>query len=187
MMFKKGKKIIGKSLLKRIFFFAFLFGLSLSVKAQTAKTVEEIVESVSGGKLRVETKATPYKLAADLNGDKVEDVAVVVELLELPKNISPTVKKVYPYYTQEVSKNDLALLIIHGKGKGWQYAQKETILLVGSNSALIFEKSRLDEKGDAIEIKKDKNGRVKLLFSTEGSEGYLKWNGKKYVWWETNP
>lgn len=174
-------------LLSFITLLTLMFCLQFSVNAQAASNVEDLVKSLSGGKLKVETRARPYKLSADFNGDKVEDTAVIVELLDSPKSISPTVKKAYPYYLNSVAKNDLVMLIIHGTGKGWEFAQKESILLLGHNSALVFEKERFNEQGDSVEIEKDKRGKVRLFFSTEGAEGYLKWNGKRYVWWETQP
>lgn len=168
-----------------------LMGLNFSVKAQTAKSIEELVKSISGGKLAVETKAVPYKLIGDFDGDKVKDVAVIVGLSDTVENIAKVVKIQYPYYSEkEVDTEDLALLIIHGKGKGWQVAQKSSILFLGRSSALIFQKPRLGEhgeNGENWEIKQDKRGKVKLFFATEGSDGTMKWNGKRYKWTETNP
>jgi len=63
-------------------------------------------------------------------------------------------------------------------------------LVLGRSSALIFQKSRLGESGDNSnnwEIKKDKRGRSSLFFGTEASDGTLKWNGKRYVWTESEP
>ena len=171
--------------------FAVVLCLNSSVKAQTAKSVEDLVKSISDGKLKVETKAAPYKIVGDFDGDKVQDVAVIVSLTDTTANVAKAVAVEYPYYSgKEVNAEDLALFIIHGKGKGWQFAQKSSILFLGTSSALIFEKPRLGEHGENgynWEIQKDKSGKAKLYFATEGSEGYLKWNGKKYIWWETNP
>lgn len=165
--------------------------INFSAQAQTAKNVEDLVKSVSGGKLTVETKAKPYELIGDFNGDKIKDVAVIVDLSDTVENVAKSVNIEYPYYTgKEVDADALALFIIHGKGKGWQFAQKSSILFLGSNSALIFQKPRLGEYGENggnWEIQKDKRGKVHLFFATEGSDGTLRWNGKKYVWTETEP
>lgn len=165
--------------------------LSFPAKAQTAKSAEDLVKSISGGKLKVETKAVPYELIGDFNGDKVKDVAVIVSLSDTPANVAKSVKVQYPYYGEkEVSTEDLALFIIHGKGKGWQFAQKNSVLFLGRSSALIFQKPRLGEHGENgsnWEIKQDKRGKVSLFFATEGSDGTMKWNGKRYKWTETNP
>lgn len=88
---------------------------------------------------------------------------------------------------KEVNTELLALFIIHGKGKGWQLAQKSSVLFLGRNSALIFEKERLNETGEGVSIEKDKAGKISLVFPTEASEGILKWNGKRYTWRETQP
>ncbi len=169
-------------------FFALLLVSNFAAQAQTAKKVEDLVKSLSGGKLQVETKATPYQLVADFDGDKIKDVAVVVSLSDTVENIAKNVKIVYPYFfKKEVDTEILALFIIHGKGKGWQYAQKSAVLFLGRNSALIFQKDRLGESGDGMELEKDKRGRVGIYFITEGSSGTIKWNGKKYVWTETQP
>lgn len=162
--------------------------LNFSVAAQTAQSVKSLVESISGGKLQTETRATPYKLTADFDGDKIEDVAVIVSLAATPASLAKTVKVEYPYYFgKQVNKDLLALFIIHGSGKGWQFAQKSSVLLLGRNSALIFQKSRLDETGDGMEIEKDERGKNGIYMVTEGSDGTIKWNGKKYVWTETQP
>lgn len=192
-MFGKNKQRLFANLSLLITFFALLFGLSFSAEAQTAKSVENLVKSLSGGKLQVETRAFPYKLIGDFNGDKVKDVAVIVSLSDTVENIGKIVKIENPYaraWGKEINTELLALFIIHGKGKGWQFAQKSSVLFLGRNSALIFQKSRLGEhgeRGNNWEIEKDKRGKVNLFFSTEGSDGTMKWNGKKYVWTESQP
>lgn len=168
-----------------------LFGLIFAVNAQTAESVVDLVELISGGKIKVETRAKPYQLVGDFDGDKVKDVAVIVSLSDTVENVAKAVKVEYPYYSgREVDADALALFIIHGKGKGWQFAQKSSVLFLGSNSALIFQKPRLGEYGENggnWEIQKAKRGKVNLFFATEGSDGTLRWNGKKYVWTESNP
>ena len=168
-------------------FFVFPVCFNPSLHAQTASSVEDLVKSLSGKKLKVETRATPYQLIGDFNGDKVKDVAVIVSLSDTVENTVKTVKIEYPYYFKKVvDANDLALFIIHGKGKGWQFAQKSSVLFLGRSSALIFQKSRLDEKGGGMELDKDKRGKTNIYFVTEGSSGTLKWNGKKYIWTESH-
>lgn len=171
-------------------FFILLFGLSFPVKGQTASCLEGLVKSLSDGKLQVETRATPYKLIGDFDGDKIEDVAVVVSLLDTVENIGKKVKIKNPYaraWGKEINPDLLALFIIHGKGKGWQVAQKSSVLLVGRNSVLIFQKERLNETGDGMKIEKNKGGKISIIFPTEASDGLLKWDGKKYTWRETQP
>ena len=169
-------------------FFTLLFASNFYATAQTAKKVEDLVNSLSAGKLQVEIRATPYQLVADFNGDKIKDVAVVVKLSDTIENISKKIRIEYPYYfKKEVDREILALMIVHGKGKGWQFAQKSAVLFLGRNSALIFQKDRLDETGDGMKLEKDKRGRAGIYFITEGSDGTLKWNGRKYVWTETQP
>ncbi|MFN3329742.1 MAG: hypothetical protein ACK419_02325 [Pyrinomonadaceae bacterium] len=166
-----------------------LLVLSFSAYAQTKKSVEDLVKSLSRGTLQVETKATPYKLVGDFNNDKVEDVAVIVSLLSPIEEIAKFVKIENPYarfWGKEINPDLLALFIIHGKGKGWQFEQKSSVLLVGRNSVLIFQKKRLGEAGDGMKIEK-KKGKTRIIFPTEASEGILEWNGKKYTWKETRP
>jgi len=164
---------------------------SLNTKAQTASSVEDLVKTLSDKKLQVETKAAPYQLVGDFNGDKIKDVAVIVSLSDTIENIGKTVKIEYPYaraWGKEVDAEDLALFIIHGKGKGWQFAQKSSVLMVGRNSVLIFQKDRLgSDLVRAMEIEKDRRGKASIVFITEGSDGTLKWNGKKYTWTESQP
>ncbi len=121
----------------------------------------------------------------------MKDVAVIVGLSDTVEDISKTVKIEYPYFSgKEVDAEDLALFIIHGKGKGCQSEQKSSVLFLGRSSALIFQKVRLGEQGEKgknWEIKKARRGRVNLFFGTEGSDGTMKWNGKKYVWSESQP
>lgn len=160
---------------------------SISAVAQTASTIEELVKQISGGKLKVETKATPYKIVGDFDGDKVDDIAVIVSLADTPANVAQKVKVQFPYYKEkEVSNDDLALYIIHGQGKGWESAQKSSILFLGRNSALIFQKERLGEAGDGMQLKKDKKGGTIIEFVTESARGTMKWNKKGYVWTESH-
>lgn len=183
MMMMKFHKIVRVFLLVLSFAAATVFA-----EAQTAKTVEDLVPSISGGKLQVETRATPYQLVADFDGDKIKDVAVVVSLNDTPENVAKAVRVEYPYYfKKEVDAEILALMIVHGSGKGWQFAQKSAVLFLGRNSVLLFQKSRLGEKGIGMELEKDRRGRVGIYFITEGSDGTLRWNGKKYVWTESQP
>ncbi len=187
-MVKQVVRQVKQSLVTSVFFFALLLCVPTFLMAQTATSVEDLVKSLSKNTLQVETKATPYKLTGDFNGDKVEDVAVVVSLSDTVENIGKAVKIEYPYYFgKDVDAEILALFIIHGKDKGWQFAQKSSVLLLGRNSALIFQKSRLDETGDAMKIKKNKRGKVSLYLITEGADGTIKWNGRKYVWTESQP
>ncbi len=178
-----------KSLLVNIIFLiALLLCLPSSLKAQTAMSVEDLVKSLSRGTLQIETRATPHKLIGDFNGDKIKDVAVIVNLSDTVENIEKTVKVQYPYYFgKDVDTDILALFIIHGKGKGWEFAQKSAVLLLGRNSALIFQKDRLNETGDAMQAKQDRRKKTSLYLITEGADGTIKWNGKKYIWSESQP
>lgn len=181
-------RLKGANLLLTVFYLMLPLCLNSFVNAQTSQNVEDLVNTISGGKLKVETKATPCKLTADFDGDKIEDVAVIVSLADTPVNIAKIVKIQYPYYFgKKVNTELLALFIIHGKGKGWQFVQKSSVLLLGQNSALIFQKQRLNETGSGMEIEKDKRGKNGIYMITEGADGTIKWNGKKYVWTETQP
>lgn len=191
MKFKVKSRSADSFFLKLIFCSVLLCGLNSSAQSQTAATAENLVETLSGGKLRAETKAKPYYLVADFDGDKIKDAAVVVSLADTVENVGKAVKVEYPFYTKkEVDAEDLAVFIIHGAGKGWQSAQKSSVLFLGRSSGLIFQKARLGEGGaggNNWEIKKDKRGRAELFFATEASDGTLRWNGKKYVWTESEP
>lgn len=191
MKFKSKNRTRRSTFSKLVFSFGILFALNFAAQAQTAASVEKLVETLSGGKLKTETKAVPYNIVADFDGDKINDVAVIVSLADTVANIGKTVKIQYPYYGEkEVGADDLALFIIHGKGKGWQFAQKSAVLFLGRSSALIFQKDRLGESGaggNNWELKKDKTGKASLFFGTEASDGTMKWNGKKYVWTESEP
>jgi hypothetical protein len=187
----KTNKVSWFSLRLATVIFVFLFGSALSIKAQTTADFEKLVKSLSDGKLKVETQAAPYYLVGDFNGDKIEDAAVIVSLIDKVENVGKVVKIEYPYaqaWGKKVKADDLALFIIHGKGKGWQSEQKSSVLMLGENSVLIFQKSRLgSDLVKAMEIEKDKRGKVSIVLITEASEGILKWNGKKYTWRETEP
>lgn len=190
MIVKKNKQNALARLLIVSIFVMLSCGLSFSARAQTASNVEDLVELISDGKLRVEMRATPYTLTGDFNGDKIEDVAVIVDINDTVENIGRAIKIENPYaraWGNEINTKLLALFIIHGKGKGWQFAQKSSVLLLGRNSALIFQKERLNETGKGMQIEKGKRGKVSIIFPTEASEGILNWNGKKYSWRETQP
>lgn len=192
MISSNAKKFFGHLTVSAIIFIAAaVFGSSINASAQTTGDVEKLVDSLSGGKLQVETQAAPPFVVGDFNGDKIEDAAVIVSLKDSAANVGKSVKIEYPYATawgKKVKTEDLALFIIHGKGKGWQTEQKSSFLMLGENSVLIFQKSRLgSDLTQAMEVKKDKRGKSSVVFITEASDGTLKWNGKKYTWTESQP
>lgn len=181
---------------RAVIFFLLLVSMVGMTSAQSLKDVEKLVTKLSKGKLRVESRATPYMLAGDFNRDGVKDAAIVVELKDSYKKIGYPIKVRNPYapsWGKEVDESLLQLLIIHGKGKGWRFAQKENILLVGRNSVGVFQKERLGaepnlkNEGDFFTIERSKKWRIQLVFFTEASEGILWWNGKNYQWTETEP
>lgn len=191
MIFLRTNKLFRFSFRSAAVIFVSLSGSTFSVKAQTAADFNKVVKSLSDGKLKIETQAAPYNLVGDFDGDKVEDAAIIVSFTDSVENIGKIVKVNYPYaqaWGKKVKADDLALFIIHGKGKGWRSEQKSSVLMLGENSVLIFQKRRLGsdlERG--MEVEKDKRGKLSIVFITEGSEGILKWNGKKYTWRETQP
>ena len=96
-MFNKNRSLLFSDLSLLIVFLTILSGLNFSAEAQTASSVEDLVRSLSDRKLRVETRATPYKLVGDFNGDKVKDVAVIVSFSDTVENIGKRVRIENPY------------------------------------------------------------------------------------------
>jgi hypothetical protein len=142
------------------------------------------------------------EMVGDFNSDGIKDIAVIVQLSQQDmsglKNVKSYFKIDYLCGTSvpclsEVESENPALLIIHGKTKGWElkktwsFKMKSGILLRGRSNVHAFQKSRFSEKVSGMEIVKGKNGKVWLEFSTEASEGILKWKAGRYIWEETEP
>jgi hypothetical protein len=142
------------------------------------------------------------EIIADFNGDGIKDIAVIVELSQTNASGLKSIKSHFSIdylcgtpapCTDDIDSENSALLIIHGKNKGWElrnvssFKMKSGILLRGRSNVYAFQKSRFSEKVSGMKIVKGKNGKVWLEFSTEASEGILKWKAGKYTWYETEP
>jgi hypothetical protein len=182
----------------RVFFLtSFIFFLFSIVHSQSNSI--DLVKKLSDSHLIV---SELHELVGDFNEDGIKDLAVIVKLDQ------PTISGVYgikSYFKvdylcgspipcgDEIEPESSSLLIIHGKTKGWElkktwsFKMKSAILLRGRSNVYAFQKSRFSEKISGMKIVKGKNGKVWLEFSTEASEGILKWKAGKYTWYETEP
>jgi hypothetical protein len=168
-----------------------------SVLSQTE--TKELVKKVSKNNL---IASESKELVGDFNNDGVKDIAVIVKFSEQnAKGVDIVTTQIKTENlcgipvpcSEDIEPESSALLILHGKIKGWDlkktwsFKLKSSVLLRGRSNVHAFQKNQFSEKEQGIEIIKGKKGKVWLEFSTEASEGILKWKAGKYTWEETEP
>ena len=136
-----------------------------------------------------DSRRTPFMIG-DFNGDRSEDIAVVVKPRKLSDLNSEYVNWTLedPHHLMQasmnVSKNDLLLAVIHGhKGKGWRHEfARQTYLL----------KNAVGTDLETMSIKQlQSSGKSRLLpplrgdvirETLNGRGGIIYWTGAKYAW-----
>ncbi len=138
----------------------------------------------------------------DLNADGIQDIAVLVRLSNATIDALNRAKQLASIVSlcgapapcdEELKLSDSALLVLHGKTKGWHknndspFDFKQAFLLRGRDNVLAFQQANFDSLEPSIRVKKSKNGRYWLELATEASEGILQWRSGRYSWRETEP
>jgi hypothetical protein len=162
----------------------------------------EVVQTHFGSAVEPVTTVKPFLHTADLNGDRVPDLIIVVRIKgprsTLPKDVrllnpfEPDGKIHYP--TNPAAANKYALVIIHS----WKSPQPTAkFLLIGDSPILILENSRPTSGPESGDMKlmlrnarrrrdevypKTAKGDVVLMVTEVGGDSQLYWNGKTYVW-----
>ena len=167
--------------------------------------VSEAVRTSFGSAVEPVTGFKPYYVTGDFNGDAAQDLAIVVRIKEKRAALPKHVRLVNPFDTEAKvgfpsnpgGENKLALAIIHS----WKMPQPAAkFLLIGESPILIMQYDRAtsghaeDAKG-LIELMSKRGKRRRgvkfpptakgdvILMGTEvGGDSKLYWNGRKYVW-----
>jgi hypothetical protein len=174
------------------------------VVGQSAIVIQTLQTSF-GTTVKAVTAFRPFYLTGDFNGDKVQDLAVVVRVMDrraaLPKDVQvlnpfwESPKVTYP--ANPAKDNTHAIVILHS----WNAPRPDSkYLLIGPNPMLVFvpeHASNPDNAKDLIRVvrkgaKRSKDdeipaaakGDVILAGNQVGSECAIFWNGKTYRFFE---
>lgn len=165
------------------------------------------VARVYGNAVMVDTGSVPVLIVGDFNGDGSQDIAVVVKpakgkldelnselanwILEDPRqvmqpnahaNAQPLAKVPEPL---KVQPNELLMAIIHGyKQEGWRNSEaKQSYLLKNSVGQMMTAQPirALQNSGNRTKLPGQQNGDI-IREMLSGEEGFIYWNGAKYLW-----
>ena len=165
--------------------------------------VTEALQASFGSVVEAVTGFTPFYLTGDFNGDRMQDIVVVVLIKERRTALSKDVRLINPFWdspkvtfpTNPAAEKTLALAIIHS----WKTPKTATkFLLVGRAALLTFVYDRASDPEGSKGLMKLMNKREKrprsfaatakgdliLLWTEVGDETPLYWNGRTYKWEE---
>ena len=178
------------------------YPVGLPTNESTAVT--EALQASFGSVVEAVTGFTPFYLTGDFNGDKMQDVVVVVLIKERRTAVPKDVRLINPFWNSpkvtfptNLAEKPLALAIIHS----WKTPRTATkFLLVGEAPLLTFvydytsdpksakglmelmHKSGKRRKGDIYPA--TAKGDVIFLWTQVGDQTPLYWNGRTYKWEE---
>jgi hypothetical protein len=176
----------------------------LSVASSPSQTptragLNEVVHSSFGDVVEPITYSKPFYLTGDFNGDRVQDLVIVVRVkgsrISLPKDVrvlNPFDADAGIAFPSDPAKeNKFAIALIHS----WKNSQPAgKFLLIGDSPILILENSRPTSGPEAGDMKllvrnarrrnfpRAAKGDVILLVTEVGGDSQLYWNGKTYLW-----
>jgi hypothetical protein len=178
-------------------------GAQQFVRGDAANTISEAVRSSFGSGVEVVAAFRPYQVAGDFNGDRVQDLAVVVRITGSRSVLPKDVRLLNPFeprgaiHFPQSSDNRLAIAILHG----WKSpVVGGKFLLIGESPILILQYARAasNEESDrsgllGLRSKTAKRrrseplpisakGDVILLGTEVGGDSLLYWNGRTYRW-----
>ena len=179
-------------------------------KAAEVATVMKAVQLSFGLGVDVVRGFQPFYLMGDFNGDRAQDILVVVLFKVQQDKLPPDVRVLTPFGygpaafpSDPLAKPSASLAIIHGTKAGWQSSPAaEKFLLVGQSPILILEYDRgvSTHPADHLNLMeivrkagKRRRGATRppavakgdsILLGTEAADSILYWNGKTYRWKE---
>jgi hypothetical protein len=176
-----------------------LSAASSAAQLPTRASLSEAVEKSFGSVVEAVTYSKPFYLTGDINGDRVQDLVIVVRVKGSRSSLSKDVRVVNPFEpkagipfpTDPAQENKLAIAIIHS----WKNSQPAgKFLLIGDSPILILESSRPTSGPEAGDMKlmarnarrrnfpRAAKGDVILLITEVGGDSQLYWNGRIYLW-----
>jgi hypothetical protein len=162
--------------------------------------IVEVIHANSGSVLEPVATGKRFYLTGDLNGDRVEDLIVVVRINGPRSALPKDVRLLNPFEADGKiqypgpKENKYGLAIIHS----WKSPHPtDKFLLIGDSPILILENSRPTSGPEAGDMKlmlrharrrsgevypKTAKGAIVLMGTEVGGDSQLYWNGKTYVW-----
>lgn len=173
-------------------------------------TLKNMLQTSFGSAVEPVSAFKPYYLTGDFNGDRAQDILIVVRIKGTRAELASDVtlynpferpKAVFP--TNPSANPTLAFAIIHGSKPGWQTPPAlEKFLLLGETPILILNYGRAINAtpGDTnalMELLKKRSTKFRadgwppaaakgdaIMLATEATDSILYWNGKNYRWEE---
>jgi hypothetical protein len=176
-----------------------LSAASTSAQAPTPAILGEAVQKSFGSVVEAVTYSKPFYLTGDINGDRVQDLIIVVRVKGNRSSLAKDVRVLNPFApeagitfpTNPARENKFAIAVIHS----WKNSPTAgKFLLIGDSPILILENSRPTSGPEAGDMKlmarntrrrdfpRAAKGDVILLVTEVGGDSQLYWNGKTYVW-----
>jgi hypothetical protein len=176
-----------------------LSATSSAAQPPTPATLGEAVQKSFGSVVEAVTYSKPFYLTGDINGDRVEDLVMVVRIKGNRSSLSKDVRVLNPFDPQSgvtfpadpARENKFAIAVIHS----WKTSRPAgKFLLIGDSPILILENSRPASGPEAGDMKlmarntrrrnfpRAAKGDVILLVTEVGGDSQLYWNGRTYFW-----
>jgi len=165
--------------------------------------IAEAVQRNFGNGVEVVTSFNPFQVTGDFNGDRLQDLAVVVRITGARNLLPKEVRLLNPFdrggsiHFPRASDHRLALAILHD----WKNpAATGRFLLLGESPILILQNARATSKEEsdrnellsirrrsskrraAAPFPRTAKGDVVLLGTEVGGDSLLYWNGRTYLW-----
>jgi len=172
-------------------------------QADAKAAIAEAVQRSFGNGVEVVTSFNPFQVTGDFNGDRLQDLAVVVRITGARNLMPKEVRLLNPFerdgsiHFPRPSDSRLALAILHD----WKNpAATGRFLLLGESPILILQNARATSKEESdrngllgIRSRSSKRraaepfprtakGDVVLLGTEVGGDSLLYWNGRTYLW-----
>jgi hypothetical protein len=170
-----------------------------AAQANQRAAISTALQSSFGSVVEAVTYSKPFYLTGDFNGDRVQDLVIVVRLKGSRSALPRDVRVINPFEPKAgitfpanpARENKFAIALIHS----WKNAQPSgKFLLIGDSPILILENSRPTFGPEAGDMKlmvrnprrrdfpRAAKGDVILLVTEVGGDSQLYWNGKTYLW-----
>jgi len=175
-----------------------------SVPSVTA--VAETVRRNFGSGVEVVTAFNPYQVTGDFNGDRVQDLAVVVKITSSRSLLPKDVRLLNPFeqagaiHFPQSAQNRLAIAILHGwnspaaSGKFLLFGESPILILQyaratstqeSDRNGLLGLRSKAARRRRSAPLPPTAKGDVILLGTEVGGDSLLYWNGRTYRWEDT--
>jgi hypothetical protein len=168
--------------------------------------IREVIQRVYQRSVTVYAKRNGHFIAGDFNGDRSQDIAVIVKpgegkladlnsevanwTIQDAQNVSihvtKTLSRPTPPAPTKVKPNDLLLAVIHGYGStGWRAPQARQTYLVRNAVGIDLEAQPLTTVlNNAADKRKLPRLRGDVVMEKmAGQTGILYWTGAKYAWY----